>query len=88
MKLTDQLDKIIKTDNGYAFTLNGVYQLYASATLLVYYTYASQFLYETIHGNESEVEDFTKSIYDRLKVYKTPTDLESNFVSDYEYFVN
>lgn len=87
MKLIDQLDNIKKTDNGYEFTLNGVFQLYPDAYLLIYYTYASEYMYEKLHTDDNGLRAFIIDKYAVLKDYTNPTELETDFVQDYTYFI-
>ena len=87
MKLVDQLSNITQSNGGYNFNINGVYQWYSSTFVMLFQYYANQFLF-TREGNEaSDIEQIVTNEYNLCKVTNSPSQVQSDFMIDYEHFI-
>jgi hypothetical protein len=88
MTLTSQLSNITQTNGGYNFNVNGILQWYGNAYVMLFQYYANEYLF-TREGNEAaNIQDIVTNEYATCKALSAPTQVQSDFITDYEHFIN
>jgi hypothetical protein len=88
MKLTDQLSNITQSNGGYNFNINGVLQWYANAYIMLFQYYANQFLFVREGNEAANIQEVVTNEYNACKALTNPSVVQSDFMTDYAYFVS
>jgi hypothetical protein len=86
--LQSQANNITQSNGGYNFNVNGILQWYSSVYQLLFQYYANQYLFDRETSLGQNIQTLVTNLYTTCKALASPTVIQSNFISDYEYFVS